>query len=134
MTITNSITPDVSGFDNFEKFSPIPEAAGIILAIWKSGDRDEASGKHILHASDAIEAGDNWYDAKDYLSPGFPNAVRDNTGAVSYDESMKNIHFKVLDLYWKRLVEIHKEKYSHIPFGVMVFQFYRCKSVQCFYN
>ena len=51
--------------------------AATLDSIWRMGDRDECSIKHIGHALAAIMAGKKWYDGADYVDPWGDGLTRD---------------------------------------------------------
>ena len=81
-------------------------------AIWRMGDMDECSIKHIGHATAALAAGQNWTDGVDYSTPWpsqtpvpesqkdlldsrWTNVVdmRNDLGTVRFDEVMRETKF-----------------------------------------
>ncbi len=94
-------------------------------SVWRLGDRDECSIKHIGHATAAMAAGSGWSDGVDYSTPWSGDdahvslqrrlekqwekvtKVRDEIGTERFDQVMRQTkftwyHTQNLDMYWKK--------------------------------
>lgn len=77
-------------------------------SIWRMGDRDECSLKHICHSLAAISCDQDWYRTVDYNLP-WPyggNAKREHT---------KENNIAKLDLKWQKIVAL-KDQVGHTKF------------------
>lgn len=69
-------------------------------AIWRMGDRDECSVKHVGHALAALTMGRNWSDGVDYGSP-WGEPVTFYQGEWRIDQRMKHLGAK-----WAKVVAL----------------------------
>ena len=82
----------------------------ILNSIWRRGDQDEMSIKHIGHALAALIAHNDWRKGDDYNYPDFLDS--DSEPAIHY---WKKAMDKFLELKWGKVVTI-KDKVGDLEF------------------
>lgn len=81
----------------------------ILDSIWRSGDRDECSIKHVGHALAALMAGKTWREGMDYFTPwGYPGTW---TGDGFRDWTPKQIEAAEakLAVKWEKVTRLRDE-------------------------
>ena len=131
-TTTRFIAPTEGGEYSVRSNARLAEILNQKLdSIWRSGDMDECSIKHIGHATAALAAGQNWTDGIDYSTP-WPSLtpapesqkdllnwrwtnvadMRNDLGTVRFDEVMRetkfgHYHSQNLVFHWDDLPAHH---------------------------
>jgi len=115
----------MSGYDQRTDAQLVHNLNQKLDVVWRLGDRDECSIKHIGHATAAMAAGRDWFDGVDYSTPwsGLTEVhvnlarrlerqwakvtkVRDEIGAERFDQVMRQTkfdwyHAQNLEFHWK---------------------------------
>lgn len=68
-----------------------------LQAIWRTGDRDEMSIKHIGHGLAALIAYGDWKQAEDYRYPQYYDYLTDESNRIAFDNLDKRLELK----WWK---------------------------------
>lgn len=71
----------------------------ILDGIWRKGDRDECSEKHVNHCLAAIVTGGTWQDAVDYKRPWHYDHEDNMEGGSSQETDLTRRWAKVQDTY-----------------------------------